>query len=72
MVECWADNTRLSYNSTSRTTFNAEGILLSSVYNGFCVSDTTYCLFLSKHGIMTPTFRSRDKDTGIWEHHRKC
>jgi len=26
MVECWADNTKLTYNSTTRTTTNAEGV----------------------------------------------
>eukprot|EP00092_Neocalanus_flemingeri_P104330 GFUD01133612.1.p1 GENE.GFUD01133612.1~~GFUD01133612.1.p1 ORF type:complete len:534 (+),score=122.31 GFUD01133612.1:70-1602(+) len=25
-VQCWGDNVRLSYNSTTRTTFNAEGV----------------------------------------------
>merc|ERR1740137_65413 len=26
MVQCWSDNTKLSYNSTTRTTSNAEGV----------------------------------------------
>jgi len=26
LVECWSDNVRLNYNTTTRTTFNAEGV----------------------------------------------
>merc|ERR1740137_450741 len=36
MVQCWSDNTKLSYNSTTRTTSNAEGTLpLVYISNSF-------------------------------------